>query len=276
MQQLIYFIRKYKYFLLFILLQILAFNFTIQHHSYHQSKFVNSANFISGGFYNKINSINEYFYLKTENQLLNEENVELKNLLAKISLPSNDSLYSKTDTLHKIQKYNYTVAKVINNNYSKRNNVLTINKGSNKGLVSELGVINSKGIIGVVKNVSNNYATILSILNSSSRINVKLKNGNHFGSLIWNGEDYALVQIIDIPRQAKLKKGDTIITGGKSALFPEGINVGTVDDIIIKNHQYQKINVRLFNDMSAIGQVQIVKNLHKEELLTLEEKSNNE
>ena len=84
MQQLIYFIRKYKYFLLFILLQILAFNFTIQHHSYHQSKFVNSANFISGGFYNKINSINEYFYLKTENQLLNEENVELKNLLAKI------------------------------------------------------------------------------------------------------------------------------------------------------------------------------------------------
>ena len=286
MQQLIYFIRKYKYFLLFILLQILAFNFTIQHHSYHKSKFVNSANFISGGFYNKVNSINEYFYLKTENQLLNEENVELKNLLAaediqtnflpKISLTSNDSLYSKTDTLQKIQKYNYTVAKVINNNYSKRNNFLTINKGLNNGLVTELGVINSNGIIGVVKNVSNNYATVLSILNSSSRTNVKLKNGNHFGSLIWNGEDYALVQIIDIPRQAKLKKGDTIITGGKSAIFPEGINVGTVDDIIIKNHQYQKINVRLFNDMSAIGQVQIVRNLHKEELLTLEEKSNNE
>lgn len=276
MQQLIYFIRKYKYFLLFILLQIVAFNFTIQHHSYHKSKFVNSANFISGGFYNKVNSINEYFYLKTENQLLNEENVELKNSLAKISLASNDSLYSKTDTLQKIQKYNYMVAKVINNNYSKRNNFLTINKGLNNGLVSELGVINSKGIIGVVKNVSNNYATVLSILNSSSRTNVKLKNSNHFGSLIWNGEDYALVQIIDIPRQAKLKKGDTIITGGKSAIFPEGINVGTVDDIIIKNHQYQKINVRLFNDMSAIGQVQIVKNLHKEELLTLEEKSNNE
>ena len=276
MQQLIYFIRKYKYFLLFILLQIIAFNFTIQHHSFHKSKFVNSANFISGGFYNKVNSINEYFYLKTENQLLNEENVELKNLLAKISLASNDSLYSKTDTLQKIQKYNYTVAKVINNNYSKRNNFLTINKGLNNGLVSELGVINSKGIIGVVKNVSNNYATVLSILNSSSRTNVKLKNSNHFGSLIWNGEDYALVQIIDIPRQAKLKKGDTIITGGKSAIFPEGINVGTIDDITIKNHQYQKINVRLFNDMSAIGQVQIVKNLHKEELLTLEEKSNNE
>lgn len=276
MQQLIYFIRKYKYFLLFILLQIVAFNFTIQHHSFHKSKFVNSANFISGGFYNKVNSINEYFYLKTENQLLNEENVELKNLLAKISLASNDSLYSKTDTLQKIQKYNYTVAKVINNNYSKRNNFLTINKGLNNGLVSELGVINSKGIIGVVKNVSNNYATVLSILNSSSRTNVKLKNSNHFGSLIWNGEDYALVQIIDIPRQAKLKKGDTIITGGKSAIFPEGINVGTIDDIIIKNHQYQKINVRLFNDMSAIGQVQIVRNLHKEELLTLEEKSNNE
>lgn len=273
MQQLIYFIRKYRYFLLFILLEIIAFSLTIQQHSYHQSKFVNSANFISGGFYNKVNSLNEYFHLKTENQLLNEEIALLKNKLDKIEKLSNDSIYSIKDTL---QKYNYTVAKVINNNYTKRNNFLTLNKGLNKGITTELGVINSKGIIGVVKNVSPKYATVLSILNSRSKINVRLKNSNHFGSLIWNGTDYELVQIIDFPRQAKLKKGDTIITGGKSAIFPEGINIGTINNIIIKNHQYHQIDVKLFNDMSAIGQVQIVKNLQKEEQIKLEEKSNNE
>ncbi|WP_372744390.1 rod shape-determining protein MreC [Lutibacter sp.] len=273
MQQLIYFIRKYRYFLLFLLLEIIAFSLTIQQHSYHQSKFVNSANFISGGFYTKVNSVSEYFHLKKENQLLNEENVRLKNQLDKIGVPSNDSIYNFSDS---IQNYHYTIAKVINNNYTKRNNYLTINKGSNKGITPELGVINSKGVIGVVKNISTNYATVLSILNSNSKINVKLKNSNHFGSLIWNGEDYAYVQITDFPRQAKLKKGDTIITGGKSAIFPEGINIGTIDEIIIKNHLYHQVNVLLFNDMSAIGQVQIVKNLQKEEQLKLEEKSTNE
>ena len=276
MQHLIYFIRKYRYFLLFILLEIIAFYFTIQHHSYHQSKFVNSANFISGGLYNKVNSINEYFHLKTENQLLNEEIARLKNQLEKTQITTNDSVFVVVDTTYNIQKYEYTIAKVINNNYTKRNNYLTINKGTNNQISPELGVINSKGIIGVVKNVSSNYATVLSILNNSSKINVRLKNSNHFGSLIWNGDDYAYVQITDFPRQAKLKKGDTIITGGKSAIFPEGINIGTIQEIIVKNHQYHQIDVKLFNDMSAIGQVQIVKNLQKEEQKALEEKSNNE
>jgi rod shape-determining protein MreC len=276
MQHLIYFIRKYRYFLLFILLEILAFYLTIQHHSYHQSKFVNSANFVTGGLYNKVSSINEYFHLKTENQLLNEENARLKNQLDRVQIISNDSVYNVLDTTYNIQKYEYLVAKIINNNYSKRNNYLTINKGSDTNISPELGVINSKGVIGVVKNVSSNFATVLSILNSNSKINVRLKNSNHFGSLIWNGDDYAFVQIIDFPRQAKLKKGDTIITGGKSAIFPEGISVGTIENIIIKNHQYHQIDVKLFNDMSSIGQVQIIKNLQKEEQKALEEKSNNE
>lgn len=276
MQHLIYFIRKYRYFLLFILLEILAFYLTIQHHSYHQSKFVNSANFVTGGLYNKVSSINEYFHLKTENQLLNEENARLKNQLDRVQIISNDSVYNVLDTIYNIQKYEYLVAKIINNNYSKRNNYLTINKGSDTNISPELGVINSKGVIGVVKNVSSNFATVLSILNSNSKINVRLKNSNHFGSLIWNGDDYAFVQIIDFPRQAKLKKGDTIITGGKSAIFPEGISVGTIENIIIKNHQYHQIDVKLFNDMSSIGQVQIIKNLQKEEQKALEEKSNNE
>ncbi|MBI9041910.1 rod shape-determining protein MreC [Lutibacter sp.] len=276
MQHLIYFIRKYRYFLLFILLEILAFYLTIQHHSYHQSKFVNSANFVTGGLYNKVSSINEYFHLKTENQLLNEENARLKNQLDRVQIISNDSVYNVLDTTYNIQKYEYLVAKIINNNYSKRNNYLTINKGSDTNISPELGVINSKGVIGVVKNVSSNFATVLSILNSNSKINVRLKNSSHFGSLIWNGDDYAFVQIIDFPRQAKLKKGDTIITGGKSAIFPEGISIGTIENIIIKNHQYHQIDVKLFNDMSSIGQVQIIKNLQKEEQKALEEKSNNE
>ncbi|MDO9595939.1 MAG: rod shape-determining protein MreC [Lutibacter sp.] len=276
MRQIIYFIKKFRYFLLFIVLETLAFIVIVQDRSYHQSKFVNSANAITGGFYNKANSVSAFFHLKKDNQLLSEENARLKNLLEarenKFVLDS----FTVKDTSEYFQKYDYSTAKIINNNFTKRNNFLTINKGAKHGLAPDLGVINSKGIIGVIKNVSSNYANVLSILNTDSKINVRLKNSNHFGTLIWDGKDYNITQIIDIPRQAVVKAGDTIITGGKSAIFPEGIAVGVVKDFKYEQNKYQIINIVLFNDMSAIGEVQIVKNLYKDEQITLEQSVVNE
>jgi len=276
MQQIIYFIRKFRYFLLFLLLEILAIIFTIQHHSYHTSKFVNSANFITGGFYNKINSINEFFHLKTENKLLNEENVRLKNLLNNKEINYPHESYKVIDSANYFQKYEYFAAKIINNNFTKRNNTLTINKGINQGLAVDLGVINSTGVIGVIKNISSNFSTVLSILNDNSRINVRFKNSNHFGTLIWDGKTHTTTQLIDIPRQAIIKIGDTVITGGKSAIFPEGINIGVIKDFNFENNQYQQINVLLFNDMSAIGYIKVVKNLQKNEQKKLEQNTTNE
>ena len=276
MQQIFYFIKKFRYFLLFLTLEILAIIFTIQHHSYHKSKFINSANSISGGIYNKMNSVNEFFNLKSENQLLTDENVRLKNLLETKNIDYNKEFFIVEDTLQYVQKYEYLSAKIINNNFSKRNNSLTINKGSKLGLTTDLGVINSKGIIGVINNVSSNYATVLSILNSNSKINIRLKNYDHFGTLAWDGKDYNITQITDIPRQAVIKTGDTIITGGKSAIFPEGIYVGTIKDFKFENNQYIEINVALFNDMSSLGYVQVIKNLQKSEQLKLEQNAVNE
>ncbi len=276
MQQIIYFIKKFRYFLLFIVLETIAIYFTVQHHSYHKSKFVNSANIISGRIYNEVNSINEFFHLKSENQLLIEENTRLKNLLEKKEIEYHKDNFTVINTSKYFQKYEYTVAKVINNNFSKKNNFLTINKGSNNGLKSDLGVINSKGVIGVIKNVSSQFSTVLSILNSYSKINIRLKNSNHFGTLVWDGKNYNILQIIDIPRQTSIKVGDTIITGGKSAIFPEGINVGVIKDFKFENNQYLEIYVSLFNDMSSIGYVQVVKNLQKKEQLNLEQNTVNE
>ncbi len=276
MQQIIYFIKKFKYFLLFVFLEFIAFVFTFQHHSYHKSKFVNSANFITGGIYNELNSITEYLNLKSENKLLIEENTHLKNLLEQRNSVAPITINTVIDTVKYFQKYEYTVAKIINNNYTKRNNILTLNKGTNQGVTQDLGVINGKGVIGVIKNVSSNYATVISILNSYSKINVRLKNNTHYGTLVWDGNDYNTVQITDMPRQAKIKLGDTVITGGKSTIFPEGIPIGVIKNFEFKSQQYKKIDVALFNDMSAISNVQIVKNLQREEQKSLEQKTENE
>jgi len=276
MQQLFYLIRKFRYFLLFLVLEIIALIFVVQNHSYQQSKFINSANFISGGIYSKVSSITDFINLKSENQRLSEENNQLKNWIEKNKLVAKNKIISQIDTSIYAQKYKYISAKIINNNYTKRNNFLTLNKGAKQNLKIDLGVVNSKGVIGVIKSVSKNYATVLSILNSHSKINVTIKNDNHFGTLFWNGKDYNIAQISDIPRQAIIKKGDTIVTGGKSAIFPKGIHVGVIKDFKFENNQFKEINVTLFNDMSALSYVQVIMNYQKKEQKTLEQNTLNE
>lgn len=274
MQQLVNFITKYKYFLFFLLLEIIALSLTIQNHSFHKSKFVNSANFVSGGIYNRINKFREFTKLRTYNQQLLDENTRLKNILAQQNSDSTAQLLAVNDTVNFYQRYLFTPAKVIDNQYYKRYNYLTINKGSKDGILFDQAVVNSKGVIGITQTVSTNFATVQSILNENSRINVRLSNSFHFGSLEWDGKDYNVLQLADLPIQANVKIGDSIITGGKSIIFPEGIPVGIIEDFKVENNSYSFINVRLFNDMSAIGPVNVIVSLFKEEINTLQEKTN--
>ncbi len=271
MQQIVSFIIKYKYFLFFLLLELIAVSLTIQNHSFHRSKFVNSANAITGGIYSRINSFKEYNNLRVFNQQLLDENTQLKNILAQRFKDSTPHFIQVIDTTKYFQKYNYTAAKVYNNQYNRKYNYLLIDKGSRQGIEADQGVINSKGIIGITNTVSKNFATVISILNENSKINVKLLNSLYFGTMEWDGEDYNILQLTDLPVRANIKIGDTITTGGKSTIFPEGILVGTILNFSKENNIYQSINIKLFNDMSAIGPINVITNFDKEEIKTLEE-----
>ena len=134
-----------------------------------------------------------------------------------------------------------------------------------------MGVITDKGIVGIIESSSNNYSRVISILNKNSRINAQLKKSNHFGSLVWNGEASNIIQLIDIPRLAPLKVGDTIVTGGRSTIFPKGIPIGTVTNFELNIDQsYFTVNVLLFNDMTNIGFVNVIENINREEIIELE------
>ena len=273
MQQLIYFFQKFKYFLFFLLLQFIALTLIFNNLNFQNSKYVNSANALTGSLYSKVSDISNYFSLKATNTQLIEENTLLRNFLNQKTNTSFKVDSIVIDTVKYYQKYTYTSAKIINNSYSKAFNFLTINKGTIAGLSKEMAVVNGKGIIGFTDNLSPNYGRIQSILNKNTKINARLKNG-YFGTLQWNGLDYNTVQLIDIPRQAPVKIGDTIETGGKSAIFPEGILIGKVIGINNDNAVDNIINVKLFNDMSVIGPVFVIKNLQKVEIKRLENSGN--
>ncbi len=271
MQQILFFLIRNKNFLLSLFLFIISFVFTIQSHSFHKNRIINSANFFSGGVYSIKSNITGYFNLKEENNLLQEENARLRKQLG-----SNSELTStkNTDTTISLSKFQYVTAKVINNTYSKSKNTLTVNKGAQMDIALDMGVISSKGLIGIIKNTSENYATVQSILNINSQINTKLKNSNHFGSLVWNTENPNTVQLIDIPRLAPITVGDTIITGGKSTIFPEGILVGTINDYFLNEDKNSyTLNIKLFNDMTSLNHVYIIKNKDAEEIKKLEKET---
>jgi len=137
-----------------------------------------------------------------------------------------------------------------------------------------MAVVNSNGIVGIIDYTNNKYARVQSILNRNSRINARLRNTNYFGSLDWDGSDYKTVQLLDIPRQAPLRIGDTIETGGKSAIFPEGIFIGRVSKINRGNSADNRVTITLFNDMSNLGVVYVIKNFERDEIRKLENLEN--
>lgn len=272
MQQIFNFIFKNSYRLLFLLLLGISLSLTIQAHSFHKSKVISSANFLSGGVYSQLNEVDEYFSLKSKNTILATENARLKSLL----FNRKDSIGKNSiDSIPGLNKINIIVSKVIKNSYNSPENYLTLNSGSRDGLETDMGVINDLGIVGIVEKTSPRYATVLSVLNIKSRINAKFKKSNHFGSLVWDGKNTGFVQLIDVPRLASsIRKGDTIVTGAESRIFPENVNIGTVYKIYISEEtNYYTIDVKLFNDMTNLGHVYVIKNNEREELLQLEKET---
>lgn len=273
MQQIIYFISKNSTKLLFLLLLVVSLYLTVQTHSYHNSKMLHTANVVSGTIYEKTNSVTEYLHLKDENIRLAEENAKMKQILYNSELIV-DSTFAVNPEIRIAQDFKLFNAKIIKNSYHKKNNYLTIKGGKVHGIKKDMGVINAKGVIGIVENVSKNYATVQSILNTHSRISAKVINTDHFGTIKWDGKNTGYVQLVDIPKLAVLRKGDSIVTGGISTIFPENIPVGLVDQVFTsKNSNFYTISVRLFNDMTNISSVYLIESVNIDEILQLEEET---
>lgn len=265
MQRIINFIIDNRISFLYGVLMLFSLSLTFRSHSYHHSKFFNSSKWLTGNVYNISNNITTYFNLKQVNENLVEENQRLRMLLfnqSQENIPEVD-----------IANLNFEVipGKIINNNFSSPRNYLTINRGESHGLKEDMGVITSIGILGIVENTSAKFATVQSILNTKSSINAKIKNTNYFGSLTWDARDYETVQLVDVPRSVPIVVGDTIITGGMSSIFPEGIPIGIVKKYELNQSQsFFDIQVELFNDMANLSTVYALKNFERKEQLNLE------
>ena len=263
MQQLLNFFFKNRTLILFLFLLSLSFGLTISSQDYQKSKFINSSAWVSGSIHTLFSDIGDYFYLKKENALLLAENNRLKSREYSLSI-------TPSETLNLKKEYKLTPAAVVKNSYGFLNNYLTLDKGRNDQISEDLGVVNSRGIVGIIDKTTSKFSRVISILNTKSKVNAKLKKNNYFGSLEWNGENPRLVQLYDIQDLVKLNKGDTIVTSGYSSIFPENIPIGAIAAFKLNDTKdLYIIDVALFNDMTNLRHVHIIENLNKEELQIL-------
>lgn len=270
MRNLFRFIIAYHFQILFIVLEAISISLLLNHNDFQKARFISFTHSITGRVYKKVNNITRYLALKKINDKLAEENTKLKNILQRTYRADELFFFSEHDTIHH-QHYFYTSAKVINQTVNKQHNFLTLDKGSDAGIIPEMGVVSNGGVIGIVVSVSKRFSTVISLLNSDFRVSAKLAKNNYFGSLHWDGKDYRSVKLNEIPYHIDVTVGDTVVTSGYSAIFPEGIIIGTVRNSEVKGGNFYETDVDLSIDFKSLVYVKVISNLRREEQTELEE-----
>lgn len=256
--------------LLFLFLWSVCFYLIYRNNNFQQTSIFNSSNRVAGSVLESVNSVKAYLYLRENNTSLARENAMLKGMLPESQYVSDSSRSMVSDTVFN-QQYTYLSARVVNNSVNRRNNYLTLNRGSVHGVKKDMGVISSNGVVGIVKDVSEHYCTVMSVLHKNTSVSTRFKNSNYFGSLYWKGGDPSKATLGEVAKHVKFNKGDTLVTTVYSMVFPEGVMVGTVTGWQVKaGDNFYTIDVKLSTNFSNISHVYIVDNLKKQEQQQLE------
>lgn len=269
MRNLLHLLYKYYFFLLFLILESVALSMGIQYNLYQRARFVSFTENISAFFNESISSFTDYFHLIETNRKLAIENAQLKSQLQRVYRSDDLFFFGENDTLHR-QKYFFTSARVINNSIDRIHNYITLNKGTKQGIRPEMGVMCQEGIVGITTGVTRNFTSVISVLNTNFHVSAKLKKNDYFGTLSWDGRDYRKAILNDIPYHVNISAGDTIVTSGYSAIFPEGILIGTVKEATLKNGNFYTVTVNLSTDFKHLVYVDVISNLQKNEQRKLE------
>lgn len=274
MRRLLEFLYKYNYWFLFIALEVASFVLLFRYNGYHQSVFLSSANGVAGWIYSWQGEVTQYLHLQEENKSLMRRNAELERkamyyeTLYKQQNADSVDYESLADLDQTV--YSSVSARVVSNSLDRPNNYITINRGLDDGVGPDMGVVDASGVVGIVYKATSHYALVISLLNGNSNLSCKVLGTDYFGYLKWEEADPEFATLKDLPRHAEFSLGDTIVTSGYSTVFPEGILVGTVDDMADSNDglSYQ-LKVKLVSNFATLTYVRVLGRPGKEELLQL-------
>lgn len=278
MRNLLNFLIKYNYWFLFLLLEVASFILLFRFNHYQQSVYFTSANGVAGKVYEISGGITSCFHLKTANEDLLDRNMWLEqrllfleNVLKEKGLDS-ARLYS----MERLAPTEYQIfkANVIKNSLNKADNYITLDRGTTEGIRPEMGVVDANGVVGIVYKTSPHYSLVIPLLNSKSSISCKIVGSDYFGYLKWEGGNSRFAYLKDLPRHAEFNLGDTVVTSGYSTVFPEGVMVGTVDDMSDSHDGLSYLlKIKLATDFGKVSNVRVISRNGQDEQKALESRA---
>lgn len=261
MRNLFFLLFRFSAFLTFVVLEFFCFYLIVNYNKSQSEIWQHSSSLLSGSLFSRVDKAEDFFRLQAKNDSLLVENANLLQTILNYRLSSANNSFqefelSQTDST---TQYRLIPANVCAKTINLRNNSLTLSKGSNHGLKRGMGVISEKGVVGIVKSVSHNYATVLMILNSQSRISTKILNKDYHGNMIWESSDPRKMKLLDVPKHATIAIGDTLVTSGYSISFPPLVSIGTISKVdILEGSNSFDIEVLLNYDLSRTEKVYVV------------------
>lgn len=234
-----------------------------------------SANAVSAAVYGAANQVTSYLWLRDINADLQQRNADLE--MEVLSLKQQLREYSLREYADSVvpdsalRRYSFVVAPVINNSISRTHNYITIGKGSLDGIRPEMGVVDRNGVVGIVNTVGPHASRVISVLNPYLRVSAKLKGQSLVGSLVWDGRNPGEALLEELPRHIVCEPGDTVVTSGYSAVFPEGVPVGIVmDKSSGSDENFKTLRVRLSTDFTTLSTVRVIVDDLQPEIRALE------
>lgn len=265
MRNLIEFLAKHHHWFVFILLEAISFTLLFRYNNYQNSVWFSSANVVTGKVYEWSSQLEKFFSLATVNQHLTQRNLALEQkvveLSEKLTAVTKDSSYVKADVTQQLSQFKQIPAKVVSNSLKDANNLMTIDKGSADGVRKDMGVVSGTGVVGIVYLVSSHYAVVIPLLNAKSNVSCKIENRDYFGFLNWRGGSTDQAFLDDIPRHARFKLHENIVTSGYSSVFPPGILVGKILHVYNSpDGASYRLCVQLATDFSTLRDVCVIDN----------------
>lgn len=272
MRNVFLFLKRYSVLIIFLVLQGLALSMLFSYNRFHQTTYGMFSNEVAGKLNKRVNKVESFFTLGEQNQALRKQNAALLSYLPSGSVSPDTSFLVVSDTvavdsMKSYRQYQYFDAKIISNSVFLQQNYIVLHRGSVQGIVRNMAVVGTDGLIGTVISVSENMSIVMSLLHRQSKVIAVLKKGSGLGEVSWDGKDPRFLVLSKVPKTIVVKKGDTVVSSPYSDKFPPGIPIGYVEKI----DQDQETNtytlkIRTAVDFYAVQHAYIVKNLLQEEI----------
>ncbi len=175
--------------------------------------------------------------LKTRENLISEnEKLRKEQLLLSSKLQKYDVLQSENQRLRLLLesslklKDRVVIAELLAVDMEPFRHTVVINKGKRSGAYDGQPIVDANGIMGQIVHVGPFSSTVLLITDPTHALPVQINRNGLRAILLGTGERNNL-QLINLPNNADIKKGDLLVSSGLGSRFPAGYPVGVVEDI---------------------------------------------